>query len=164
MSRDMWTFIEHKNDKTNRWEPVDIYIKNGEGKFIPEPVDTGNADYNLFNVIWDNPHFDGQGLDAAYRQIPNDLGEEASKFFDKEVEHEFDSPRKCNTIAWFDWTELKLLQKTEFVMIPDFFQGCDKGPKVNGMKEWFRQIEMRLTANSLADANPGEVRILAALI
>lgn len=157
MSRSMWTFIERKT-KNGKWKPVNLYTKQG-GKIKPICITPENADYNLYDAIWNNE------LDGAYRKIPYDLGSEASKFFDDD-KGGWDNPRDYQT-AWFDWIELSLLAQTPQAMVEDEWYEPEEDeewnpPKVNGLEEWVRRIAGIIEANGIYHPLPGEIRVLCA--
>ena len=161
MSRTPFYWIEKKNRETGKWEDVNLYVqKNGEYK--PWEWDTGNADYALFDLLFEK-------FDGAARRIPNDLGPSAARFFDEpdpEIwgDAEYDKRRGTRN-AWYDLVELRLLAKTKEAMVYNvwFEENPDEPEYINGLSNFLTQIEFICDANDIWYPAPGEVRIICAL-
>lgn len=156
MSRDMYTFIEKKNEE-GIWESIELYFKK-DGGYWPVDITPENADYNLYNAIWHND------MAAARRKIPYDLGKSAYKFFD-----ECDVRTQNTSTALFDWVELSLLAETDRALVEDDWYEPEEDeewnpPRVNGLEKWVERIYGVLIANEIYYPDPGEVRIIAALL
>ena len=167
MSRTPLYWIEKKNTETGEWEDVNVYVKNGD-EYKPYERDTGNADYNLFKLLFEK-------LDGAHRRIPNDLAPAARKFFDETVNEwtgEVGNMRRDAETALFDLVELRLLNKTKDVIVynewyeedPDELEYSDEPKYTNGLEDFVRIVEFICDANGIWYPNPGEVRIICAII
>lgn len=160
MSRSVWYFIEKKNDN-GEWEDVNIYTKDENGEYKPYDWDTGNADWALFDLIFEK-------FSGAYRRIPNDLGPAASALFDKDPAEDswFNcNPRESYTTAWYDLIELRLLEDSPQAIVPnDWYEEDNDEPEfVNGLSNFMDKIELILDANEIWYVEPGQVRIICAM-
>ena len=156
MSRTPLYWIEKKNTETDEWEDVNVYVKNGD-EYEPYEWDTGNADCNLFKLLFEK-------LDGAHRRIPNDLAPAARKFFD-ETNGEYDMRRSAET-ALYDLVELRLLNRTKDVIVYNewYEEDSDEPEYINGLENFMRIVEFICDANGIWYPNPGEVRVICAII
>ena len=158
MSRTPRFFIEKRNEN-GEWEDVTLYIKDEEGEFKPLWLDTGNADYELFELIFEK-------LDGSYRGLPEKLGPLATKYFDEE-EDGFSTLREAAKNTWYDYIELNLLAKTDEAMVIDYDAVPDvegNYPKYNALESLISKVNWIMYENNIYFPEPGEVRILCSII
>lgn len=145
MSRSPFYFIEKRNDQ-GEWENVYLYTKDKDGNYDPWMWDTGNADENLFSLIFDQ-------LDGSHRALPRDLAPDTKDFIGEEYDP---------TSAWYDYVELSLIAKSDKAIVTDYWED-EYNKKVNGLTDFMTRINMILSANYIWDPYPGQVRIICLL-
>ncbi len=159
MSRTPRFFIEKKNEDDG-WDDVNLYIKNKDGEYEPVWIDTGNADYELFDLIFED-------FDGAYRSLPYNLGPTASEYFDKDDGDGLPPMRKAAKTTWYDYVELNLLAQTEKAMVTDYEAEPNENgayPKYNALAALVDKINFIVAENQIYFPKPGEVRILCSII
>ncbi len=163
MSRTPRFFIEKRNEDGS-WEDVTFYIKNEDGEFEPLWLDTGNADYELFELLFEK-------FEGSWRRLPKELGPIASKYFDSKEDDEDGefsvSMRSAAQTTWYDYIELNLLAETDQVMVTDYDVEPDEDgnyPQYNALENFMSKINFIVEENGIYYPNPGEVRILCSIV
>ena len=158
MSRTPRFFIE-KRKEDGSWEEVTLYLKNDKGEFEALWLDTGNADYDMFELIFDE--FDGH-----WRSLPDDLSPSVSQYFDV-ADDDFPTMRESAQNTWYDYVELNLLAKTDAAVVTDYdAEPNSEGeyPKRNALQSLVSKIDWIVYENGIFYPNPGEVRIICSII
>ena len=158
MSRTPLYWIEKKNEETGKWEDVNIYLKDGD-EYKPWMWDTGNADYNLFELLFEK-------FDGAHRRVPEDLAPSARKFFDEDEDDFYGDVRNSTTNTWYDLVELRLLHKTKDAIVANEYYGefDDEPEYINGLDNFIDIVNMICNANGIWYPKPGEVRVICAIV
>ena len=99
MGADIWTYVEHYNPKTKKWESVNLYQKTPNGNFEMVNFYTGR-NYTLFGKL-----AGVRGMDEPMvysRGLPEDLSPEVREEYDKMEGY-------AHSATWYDMYELRLL-------------------------------------------------------
>ena len=146
MGTDIHVYIEARNNKTNKWERVNVYKKTEDNTF--EPVDVyPYRSYNLFSLLagvrgWHEPFVSPRGL-------PADLSEEVMAEW-KKYENEWHTP------SYYDITELVAYLRS---LPPDNEEEDDYSH--SNMSTFVHNIEQVLDWNGYyGNYNPGHVRVV----
>lgn len=172
MSASVWTFIDVKNETTGKWEPVNLYYKDGNDFKRVDPEFIGNGAHSFIEYLFDDSP-------AAHRNFPpaTDLSEEMAKFF-----YEKDDMNTTffnwGRAIWFDYNELGLLAKTDEACITNYEadpvicnsdddeDGYMKYPKHNFVKDLYDQIRTTMHLSDPFFYNdsvvPGTIRVIVA--
>lgn len=166
MGIDIHAFVEQRNKETGEWEELTMYIKDGDGNYMPIRFFDGLRDSTLFCLLGGvrgSFFYLFNGCLVPNRGLPDDLSEEVKK--------EYGSLDCYYCETWYDYCELyaysyTLKQCKEMIVSyhkqnndDDFFTD-DSVSFIDSLEDFINRINWVLESYNVWYTKPGEIRIV----
>lgn len=153
MGTDIHAYLQRKNKKTGKWEPLNLYVDKGNG---PEFVNFYiGRDYLLFGQLAGVRGYVDQDPIVSPRGLPDELCNFIAAEYQKGAWNDGSDWNDYHTPGWLDYVELKMFANDPKNVIED-----DWGNMRNPIAELYEDVKFVLDKYYIWDPAPGELQLV----